>query len=411
MIERLQTQQVGPAESFDVTWAPRLNVIAGDNGLGKSFLLDLCWWALTRTWATHAIIPSLGAQEPGISYEVVGSGRSVRVDSRFNRSNFSWTLPVGRPPKPGICVYAKVDGGFATWDSARNYWRNDFGRPDSYQFEPLEIWNGLDLDGLTVCEGLERDWVTWQKGQEPQFEALKKALKELSPPTEQLIPGPPMRVNLAEGRDRPTIIIGGEPIPLAFASAGIKRIIALAYLLTWTMHEHKAASELLRKEPANSIVLIIDEPEAHLHPKWQRTIIPSLMNAVSGGDGLEPASLQLISATHSPLVLASLEPFFDSETDDLMALDRETNEVVLKQHQWAKNGDVINWLVSDVFGLEQARSLQAERAIEAAEALMRDEAPAGSSSLSHAEVELELRRLLPAHDPFWARWLLKGAER
>ena len=30
--------------------APRLNVITGDNGLGKSFLLDVIWWALTRKW-------------------------------------------------------------------------------------------------------------------------------------------------------------------------------------------------------------------------------------------------------------------------------------------------------------------------------------------------------------------------
>lgn len=35
---------------------------------------------------------------------------------------------------------------------------------------------------------------------------------------------------------------------------------------------------------------------------------------------------------------------------------------------WAKQGDVVNWLVSDAFGLRQARSIDAERAIEAAEA-------------------------------------------
>ncbi|WP_218969708.1 hypothetical protein, partial [Candidatus Synechococcus spongiarum] len=30
--------------------APRLNLSIGDNGLGKSFLLDVAWWALTRKW-------------------------------------------------------------------------------------------------------------------------------------------------------------------------------------------------------------------------------------------------------------------------------------------------------------------------------------------------------------------------
>ncbi len=31
-------------------YAPGANLITGDNGLGKSFLLDLSWWALTRHW-------------------------------------------------------------------------------------------------------------------------------------------------------------------------------------------------------------------------------------------------------------------------------------------------------------------------------------------------------------------------
>ena len=30
--------------------APRLNLITGDNGLGKSFLLDVAWYCLTRRW-------------------------------------------------------------------------------------------------------------------------------------------------------------------------------------------------------------------------------------------------------------------------------------------------------------------------------------------------------------------------
>ena len=30
--------------------APRLNLIAGDNSLGKSFLLDVAWYCLNRRW-------------------------------------------------------------------------------------------------------------------------------------------------------------------------------------------------------------------------------------------------------------------------------------------------------------------------------------------------------------------------
>ena len=48
MIEYLHLENVGPAPELTMELGPRLNLITGDNGLGKSFLLDVAWWALTR---------------------------------------------------------------------------------------------------------------------------------------------------------------------------------------------------------------------------------------------------------------------------------------------------------------------------------------------------------------------------
>ena len=50
MIEELSLRNVGPAPGMALRFAPRLNLLTGDNGLGKSFLLDIAWWALTRKW-------------------------------------------------------------------------------------------------------------------------------------------------------------------------------------------------------------------------------------------------------------------------------------------------------------------------------------------------------------------------
>lgn len=49
MITRLKLNNVGPAPTMDLEFGDRLNIITGDNGLGKSFLLDIVWWAMTRT--------------------------------------------------------------------------------------------------------------------------------------------------------------------------------------------------------------------------------------------------------------------------------------------------------------------------------------------------------------------------
>lgn len=70
-------------------------------------------------------------------------------------------------------------------------------------------------------------------------------------------------------------------------------------------------------------------------------------------------------------------------------------------------GDAVNWLVSDTFGLQQARSVEAEKAIEAAEAWMRGDVAALPADLSTKEaIHAELARLLLGHDVFWPHWIV-----
>ncbi|KJV07032.1 hypothetical protein VZ95_20350 [Elstera litoralis] len=48
MLKKLSLKGVGPAPEMEVEFAERLTVITGDNGLGKSFILDAVWFALTE---------------------------------------------------------------------------------------------------------------------------------------------------------------------------------------------------------------------------------------------------------------------------------------------------------------------------------------------------------------------------
>ena len=40
MIEHLRLENVEPAPEMALDFAPRVNLLTGDNGLGKSFLID-----------------------------------------------------------------------------------------------------------------------------------------------------------------------------------------------------------------------------------------------------------------------------------------------------------------------------------------------------------------------------------
>lgn len=410
MLKSLHLQNLGLVDELRVSWAERISLIVGDNGLGKTFLLDLAWWALTRTWASPIALPPTGRRDASIQYVVKGAtGKTAEpVRSTYRPEEQAWPLKAARPTMPGIVIYVRVDGGFSVWDPARNYWRTDPGRPAAYHFQSNEVWDGLTLNGVRVCEGLERDWINWQEGNKPQFKVLEAVLKVLSAPGESFQVGTPQRIFLGEGRDRPTLRMINREIPVALVSSGVRRILALAYFLVWAWQEHQVAASLLGKDPEQRFVLLFDEPETHLHPRWQRAVLPSLLRAVDvlRGSGPQP---QLIAATHAPLVAASLEPLFNPAQDDLIHLGLINSQVTVTQGHWAKQGDASNWLVSEAFGLEQARSIDAERAIEAAEAFMRGDASALPQGLHDQQsIHTALQRLLAAGDPFWPRWLLSA---
>src|SRR5437588_10268652 len=57
ILKFLRLSGVGPAQDIEYHLAPRLNLITGDNGLGKTFLLECAWWALTGFWARYPARP------------------------------------------------------------------------------------------------------------------------------------------------------------------------------------------------------------------------------------------------------------------------------------------------------------------------------------------------------------------
>ncbi|MCK5797106.1 MAG: ATP-binding protein [Deltaproteobacteria bacterium] len=412
MLEALKFTHVGPAPTLAIDFKERLNFLAGDNGLGKSFLLDVAWWALTRTWARRPMVPHLPPAEPSIFYRyLTKTGRTHEYTSTFNRESEWWSIKQGRPAVPGLVIYAQVDSGFSVWDPARNYWKKDDpDRPQSYLFTAAEVW-----EGNTLCEGLIRDWASWQRENGETFKQLKSVLRALSPShLEQLIPGELRKVSLDDPKRYPTLKMPyGEDVALIHASAGMRRIVALAYLLVWTWQEHLEACKLRGDAPAEEIVFLIDEVETHLHPEWQRRVVPALLKVMQSltandSDDVRTPKTQLITATHSPLVLASSEALFDETRDGVFLLDLKDGSISLREQPWAKQGDVVGWLVSNTFGLKQGRSLDAERAIEAAEAWMRgDKSDLPDGLTSEEKIHQELVRILAGHDPFWPRWIIK----
>lgn len=376
MLESIQLTNVGPISAMErMELGARLNLITGDNGLGKSFLLDVAWWVLTRTWAKGPAIPRAGARA-AISYSYTKkTPGAYEFRSEYKADRVQWTVKQSRPPIPGLTLYAQVDGGFSVWDPMRNYWTEDApDRPNAFLFTPEQVWTGNDY-----CKGLLDDWALWQAGNDRSFQVLKRVLAALSPSSEEpLVPGDLRKLTVKDPQRYPTLRMPyGEDVAVVHASAGMRRVIALAYLLTWAWQEHVESAALRGEAPAREIVFLIDEIEAHLHPQWQRRIVPALLAVMAALTGRHGPKVQLIAATHSPLVLASLESSFDASMDTWFDLDLEGRKVVLRKRPYVPQGEVGNWLVSDAFDLEHPRSLEGEWAVAKGEVLMQSRSPSG----------------------------------
>jgi hypothetical protein len=400
MLESIHLKNVGPAPEMKMDLAPRLNLITGDNGLGKSFLLDVAWWALTRTWARELVIPRPGAKAE-IAYRYTKKTKpSYSYTSTYEPARVRWTVKPSRPPIPGLILYAQVDGGFSVWDPMRNYWTEDApDRPNAFLFTPEQVWKGNEH-----CKGVLDDWALWQAGNDHSFQVLKHVIETLSPSfNEKLAPGELRKLTVKDPQRYPTLRMPyGEDVAVVQASAGMRRVIALAYLLTWAWQEHIDSAKLRGEKPTREIVFLIDEIEGHLHPQWQRRIVPALLKVMEALTGEHGSKVQLIAATHSPLVLASVEPTFDAQQDAWFDLDLEQRQVVLRKRPYVRHGEVGNWLVSEAFDLKEPRSLEGEQAIAAAQAVLDTAAPTAKAI---GEADQGLRKAgIPDIDPFWVQW-------
>jgi predicted ATP-binding protein involved in virulence/nucleoside phosphorylase len=111
----------------------------------------------------------------------------------------------------------------------------------------------------------------------------------------------------------------------------------------WLIH-----AERLLDNPDIGGILIIDEIEQHLHPRWQRYIVQRLRQQFP--------KTQIIASTHTPLVAAGIA---DVDQSMLLKLERnEENEISLKiidkEQVAGKRADQV--LTSDAFGLYTTRN-------------------------------------------------------
>lgn len=118
------------------------------------------------------------------------------------------------------------------------------------------------------------------------------------------------------------------PVPLNVLSQGTQSLVQwLARLLIGMVEYYDYPEDIEEK----SGILIIDEIDAHLHPSWQRRIIPALTKHFP--------NIQIFCSTHSPLMLAGLK------AGQVQLLDRDENgQVKVSRNEQ----DIVGWSADEI---------------------------------------------------------------
>ena len=120
------------------------------------------------------------------------------------------------------------------------------------------------------------------------------------------------------------------PMPLNTVSQGTQSVIQwLAHLLIGYAAYYDFP-ENLEEKPG---VLIVDEIDAHLHPSWQRRIIPALTSHFP--------NLQIFCSTHSPLMLAGLKA---GQVQLLQRDESNSNKVTVSRNEV----DIAGWSADEI---------------------------------------------------------------
>ena len=118
------------------------------------------------------------------------------------------------------------------------------------------------------------------------------------------------------------------PIYLGHLSSGTEGTLLWIRWLALKMVHHYEFEKGWEKKPA---ILLIDEIENHLHPTWQRRVIPALLKYFPG--------LQIFATTHSPFVVAGLK------AGQVHLLSRDEKGVVTAT---TNTEDVIGWTSDEI---------------------------------------------------------------
>jgi len=368
-IQSIQLQNFRSVSSLTIKLSERLNVFAGINGAGKSTILDAT--AILLSWLANRIKTAGASGRPIKESDIQNNSSSSVLSADLSDESVIVQLGTSKT-RPGM---SKKEKSFDLSglnekikqfqkDITENNGKTNLPLLAYYPVHravldiPLRIRNQHSFSILeTYDESLTsganfRTFFEWFRNQEDIENENRRYINSLIPPENFEFPDKQLEAvrnalsifmpNFKNWtvRRRPLqmeVDKDGQTLIVNQLSDGEKCLMAMVGDIARRM---ALANPLLDNPLHGDGIVLIDEVDLHLHPLWQRMMIPRLLETFP--------NCQFLISTHSPHVLTHVQP------QNIFMLHTEDGKFIC-EHPQESYGKTSERILEDLMGLETTR--------------------------------------------------------
>ena len=376
-IKSLQVVNLRAFEQAEFEFMPGMNLLVGVNGVGKTTVLDSLRICLSKILLNITILS--GRKIPFVDEDIRVQSNFMTVNCTFELQDNDFTFFVHKNRESNVPLISnnlrKQVLETPDKESYNPPLPNSFYNLKKASSNPLGLFfstrrslvsdaiasnkkaaggqYGAYAEALVSRELRLAEIAHWMRAQEElgnerplglkHLSALKKAAEHFMPECKNL---------RAKTSPKPRLIVekAGTTLDLRQLSDGERGMFALVLDLAKRLSQ--ANPQLYDPVRDGSAIVLIDEIDLHLHPKWQRTVIKKLTETFP--------NCQFIATTHSPQIIASVK------SDQVLLLT--DSEVIPPDRTWGMDS---NWILCHLMEADD-RPAQSILAINEVESLISD---------------------------------------